>query len=110
MRIRNLFDPGSGILDGKKFGSAFRDKHPGSVTLLPCPYIPLVLDGTVLQRKTKSAGHLLAATGAATMGAATKGAAATTAAAKKRRPLEKRTLALIDENTRLGTQPVLGDP
>ncbi len=60
----------------------------------------------MLQRKTKSAGHLLAAPGAAAMGAANKGAAtATTAAAKKRRPLEKRTLALIDDNTRLGTQP-----
>jgi hypothetical protein len=30
MRIRDLFDPGSGI---KKYGSGFRDKHPGSATL-----------------------------------------------------------------------------
>ncbi len=31
MRIRNLFDPGSGIRDGK---IGIRDKHPGSATLL----------------------------------------------------------------------------
>jgi hypothetical protein len=29
MRIRNLFDPGSGIRDGK---IRIRDKHPGSAT------------------------------------------------------------------------------
>jgi hypothetical protein len=31
----NLFDPGSGVWDGKKFGSEIRDKHPGSATLAP---------------------------------------------------------------------------
>jgi hypothetical protein len=29
---RNLFDPGSGM---EKFGSWNRDKHPGSLTLIP---------------------------------------------------------------------------
>jgi hypothetical protein len=31
MRIRNLFDPGSGM---EKFGPGIRDKHPGSATLV----------------------------------------------------------------------------
>jgi hypothetical protein len=32
-RIRNLFDPGTGM---EKFGSRIRDKHPGSATLHLC--------------------------------------------------------------------------
>jgi hypothetical protein len=37
IRIRNIFDPESGIRDVgsgmEKFGSGIRDKHPGSATL-----------------------------------------------------------------------------
>jgi hypothetical protein len=33
-RSGNLFEPGSGIRVGKKFGSGIRDKHSGSATLL----------------------------------------------------------------------------
>jgi hypothetical protein len=32
MRIRDLFDPGSGM---EKFGSGIRYKYPGSATLVP---------------------------------------------------------------------------
>lgn len=55
---------------------------------------PIVMDGTVRQRQSRSAGHLLLLS------------SATTAAATKRgrRPAEKRTLALIDENTRQRTK------
>jgi hypothetical protein len=48
-----------------------------------------VLDGTVLQRKSKSAGQLLSTS---------------TAINRKKKPAEKRMLALIDENTRPGLQ------
>jgi hypothetical protein len=36
-RIRDLFDPGFKIRDGK-FGSGIREKHPGSATL-PLAYM-----------------------------------------------------------------------
>ena len=63
------------FLENYRYGSAILVENLG---------VCEVLDGTVLQRKSKSAGQLLVAT----------------TANRKKKPGEKRTLALIDENTR----------